>query len=222
MSSVFVDPNQFSSHTSAMIRSRVTTRPASRTSSASRSNSFGESSSSSSSCHALRAATSTLTSAAWNCSAVVPPQLGAHARQQLGEAERLGDVVVGARVEAADGVHLAVLRGEEHDRDGRAALAHALADLEAVDAGQPDVEDQQVVLAVHAGRDGVRSRRHGLDLVPLALERADERHADALVVLSEQDQRHGPMVRRTNPCVVSRPAPLPTLRLAALFSDSAV
>jgi hypothetical protein len=45
---IYREPNQFSSHTSAMIRSRLTTRPASRTSSASRSNSFGESSSSSS------------------------------------------------------------------------------------------------------------------------------------------------------------------------------
>ena len=96
----------------------------------------------------MRAATSTLTSAAWNCSAVAAAQLRAHAGQQFGEAERLGDVVVGAGVEAADGVHLAVLRGEEDDRHGRAALAHALADLEAVDAGQPDVEDQQVVGAV--------------------------------------------------------------------------
>ena len=121
MSSVLVEPNQFSSHTSAMIRSRVTTRPASRTSSASRSNSFGESSSSSSPCQALRAATSTLTSAAWNCSAVVRRSCDAHAGQQLGEPERLGDVVVGAGVEAADGVHLAVLGGQEHDRHRRAA-----------------------------------------------------------------------------------------------------
>ena len=40
--------------------------------------------------------------------------------------------------------------------------------------------------------DGVRSRRDGVDLVALALERPDERDADALVVLGEQDQRHGP------------------------------
>ena len=83
-------------------------------------------------------------------------QLRAHARQQLGEPERLGDVVVGAGVEPADGVHLAVLRGQEHDRHRRALLAHALAHLEPVDAGQPDVEHQQVVLAVDAGRDRVR------------------------------------------------------------------
>ena len=43
MSSVLVEPNQCSSHTSLMIRSRVTTRPASLISMARRSNSFARS-----------------------------------------------------------------------------------------------------------------------------------------------------------------------------------
>ena len=156
MSSVLVDPNQFSSHTSAMIRSRVTTRPASRTSSASRSNSFGDSSSSRSPCHALPRRDVDADVRGLELLGGRPPQLRAHAREQLGEPERLGDVVVGAGVEAADRVHLAVLRGQEDDRHGRAALADALADLQAVDARQPDVEDQQVVGAVDAR---ARSRR---------------------------------------------------------------
>jgi hypothetical protein len=61
MSSVFVDPHHLLSHTSRMICSRVTTLPASFTSTESRSNSFVVRSSSVSPSHARRASVSTLT-----------------------------------------------------------------------------------------------------------------------------------------------------------------
>ncbi len=70
-------------------------------------------------------------------------ELGAHAADQLADRERLGDVVVGADLEADDLVHLGVLGGQEDDRN-RAAGAHVAADVEAGLAGHHDVEDQEV------------------------------------------------------------------------------
>ena len=81
------------------------------------------------------------------------PQDGLHASDELRDAERLGDVVVGARLEPDDLVELGVLRGEHQDV-GVAEGAHAAADLDAVDVGQADVEDDQVQRVRLGGADG--------------------------------------------------------------------
>jgi hypothetical protein len=51
-------------------------------------------------------------------------QLGADAGQQHRELERLGHVVVGARIEAEDRVGIAVMAGQHQDRAFHALLAH--------------------------------------------------------------------------------------------------
>ena len=81
------------------------------------------------------------------------PQDGLHAPDELRHAERLRDVVVGARLEPDDLVELGVLRGEHQDV-GVAEGAHAAADLDAVDVGQADVEDDQVQRVRLGGADG--------------------------------------------------------------------
>ena len=63
------------------------------------------------------------------------PQRRADAGQQLLGAERLGDVVVGAGVERAHLVAFGAARREHQDRHAR-RLAHAAADLDAVDIRQ--------------------------------------------------------------------------------------
>ena len=77
-------------------------------------------------------------------------------RDELAHRERLGHVVVGADAEADEHVGLVVAGGEHEDRD-RALGLDAAADLEAVDAGQHDVEHDDVGVA--AGRR--RRRRPG-------------------------------------------------------------
>src|SRR2546421_268810 len=52
------------------------------------------------------------------------PQQGLHARQQLAEAERLAQVVVGAELQAEDLVALHPLGGQHQDRSGPALLSH--------------------------------------------------------------------------------------------------
>ena len=65
-----------------------------------------------------------------------------HPRDELGGRERLGEVVVGAELEAEHAVDLAVAGGEEDHRDRR-RLAEPAAHLEPVDVGQADVEHDQ-------------------------------------------------------------------------------
>ena len=110
VSSVLVEPSHSVSHTSRMIRSRVTARPASPTSSARRSNSFGRSSSSASPRHARRAATSTTRSPA--CSGSGASAGAVDTEEPL----RAGDIAVdrGARRAWRDGEELA-LRPKEFD-----------------------------------------------------------------------------------------------------------
>ena len=78
---------------------------------------------------------------------------------QLAQAERLGQVVVGAELEADDLVDLVVARGQDEDRHLGAGRAQAAQDLEPVDARQADVEHDEVgrlvrgdVQALLAGR----------------------------------------------------------------------
>ena len=117
-----------------------------------------------------------------------PAQHGAHPRDQLGEQERLDDVVVGAAVEAVQAVGERVAGGEQ-DQPRVAALAHHAEQTEAVAAGQHDVEDDEV------GPEPVEQL-----LEPLAvaaperaearvLERLDDRLADRRLVLDDEHAR---------------------------------
>ena len=82
-------------------------------------------------------------------------QHGLDAGNQFARAEGLGDVVVGAEFEAEDAVGFAALGGEKDDRHGGkpGGLANGAADIEAVFAGNHDVEHEE------RGRAGVRRRR---------------------------------------------------------------
>ena len=87
-----------------------------------------------------------------------PPQDGPHACHQLAQAERLGDVVAGAELEAEDDVDLGVPGGDHDDRH-RLQGAHLLAELDARLVGQHDVEQDQV---------GVDPMKETQRLVPVA------------------------------------------------------
>ena len=72
-----------------------------------------------------------------------PTQDGAHAGRQLVRVERLGDVVVGAEVEALGLVGGGALGGQQDDRD-RPPLAELAHDLDAIEVGHDDVEQDDV------------------------------------------------------------------------------
>ncbi len=77
--------------------------------------------------------------AAWGPAA----QQGADPGQQLLALERLDQVVVGAAVEAGDPV-LGLGPGGQHQDRHVTLLAEAAADLDPVEAGEAEVEDDQV------------------------------------------------------------------------------
>ena len=68
---------------------------------------------------------------------------GANARLQLARTEGFGQIVVGADLQSDDAIHLLAARGQHQDRR-LGARADRAADLEAVDVGQHDVEDDGV------------------------------------------------------------------------------
>ena len=71
-------------------------------------------------------------------------------RQQLAKREGLGDVVVGALLEAAHFVVLFAFRREDQDRNAQTVFADLFQDVEAVEFRQHQVEDDQIVRRLHA------------------------------------------------------------------------
>src|SRR5262249_23114563 len=102
---------------------------------------------------------------------------GAHPGDELARAERLGHVVVGAELEPEHPVHLPGPCGEHHDRESarRLGSAEPAADLEAVDAGQHEIEyDQGRPIGLEA-REGTLPRVRLPDIIAVLLEvEADE------------------------------------------------
>ncbi len=90
-------------------------------------------------------------------------QDGLDARDELARGERLGQVVVGAHLEPEQLVELVVARGQHHDRD-RGVATELAGDLETVEAGQAEVEDDEIGVLAPRGLDGARAigcRQHG-------------------------------------------------------------
>ena len=119
---------------------------------------------------------------------LVLAQLGAHAGKQNAKSERLGDVIVGARFEAQNGVGVAVGGSQHDDRHLVAGAPYDLAQLAAVDVGQADVEQHQVVamcLDPFERRAAVSGLGDHELLVQLQL--LGERLAQRIVVVDDQD-----------------------------------
>src|SRR5262249_6708713 len=113
------------------------------------------------------------------------PQRGAYARQQLSDAEWLGDVVVGAGVEGLDLGLLARARREHDDRHRRPA-ADAPDDFHAVDVGQPEVDDREIRL-VAAGGGGTALAAFRLHhAIAFRGERAAQEPADLRLILDDE------------------------------------
>ena len=112
---------------------------------------------------------------------------GAHARFQFLERERLGEVIVGAEVEAAHAGFDAVLRGEDQHGQLAAAPAQALQHLEAVHPGKADVEDQQVEFEARDRAIGLGAGRDAVDRVPALAQARRETIGQNRVVFGDQN-----------------------------------
>ena len=111
-----------------------------------------------------------------------------HTSQQLGQAEGLGDVVIGSGIQTDDEVGVLTAGGEHEDRDGQALGPHLTGHVQAVDVRQPQVQDDDV-----GGRDlleGAFTGAMGQDLVALASEGTGEGLGDGRIVFDEQNSCH--------------------------------
>ena len=115
-----------------------------------------------------------------------PAQQRPDPRQQLAALEGLHQVVVGAAVEAVDPV-LGLGAGGQHQDRHVAVGAQPAADLDAVEARQAEVEDDEVGDEPGGGVERVDAVRRGAHLVALVAQRAAQDVGDLGVVL---DQEH--------------------------------
>ena len=122
--------------------------------------------------------------------------------QQLGHAERLGQVVVGPGIESVHLVVLAAPGGQDDDRHLR-PLAHPGDDLHAVHVGKTEIEDDEIG---HPGQHVGQSHppRLGLDhFVPVVGEGRLQEAPDGTVVLDDEDARRGGVLLVAHVCAPS-------------------
>ena len=105
-----------------------------------------------------------------------PPERGANPRRELAQTKRLRYVVVGADLEADDGVDLAIARGDHDDRHP-GTRADLTAHVDAGDLGEHHVEQDERGAGCIEALDRLRAVGRGHDEEALALERNRQRVA---------------------------------------------
>ena len=124
-----------------------------------------------------------------------PPQVRAHASEQLVDGERLGHVVGRAGVQGLDLVVDAVQRGEHDHRERRLDRPDAAQHLDALAPGQQPVEDHEVDVGAHRLALALQAVGADVDLMALGAQRLLQELGDARLVLDQQDA-HRPIVGR--------------------------
>src|SRR5204863_325173 len=118
--------------------------------------------------------------------AVRSTQEGLDPAHQLAQPERLGQVVVRAELEADHLVDLVVASGQDEDRRLRAGGAKPAKNLEPVNAGQADIEDDEVGRLVRGELEPLLAALCDGDLVALLLERVLDSARHGELVLDDQ------------------------------------
>src|SRR5690606_35737059 len=110
--------------------------------------------------------------------------------EQLLEPERLGHVVVGAALQAGDGVVDRGARGEDDHGQCRAALPEPAQHGEAVDVGQPDVEHEELEVPAQRQDQRLLAGRHRGGGVPGGTQPLGDERGDPRLVLGDENLRH--------------------------------
>ena len=116
------------------------------------------------------------------------PQHGLDPGHHLARREGLGQVVVAADLQPDDPVDLVVARGHEQHRRPVAALAQPPAQLDAVEVGQPDVEDDQHGLETPYGLQAGGPAGLDVHAVPRLAEVPALQLCDRRLVLHDEHQ----------------------------------
>ena len=125
-----------------------------------------------------------------------------HAGEQLLEAERLDEVVVGPGLESLDPVPHLVPRGQHQDAQLVPRRPQPAADLEAIDPGQHDVEDDEVGKVLARLLEALLAGGRLDDAVPLVGQAAADDGPDLRVVVDDQDASRVAHRRIPRQCVI--------------------
>ncbi len=109
----------------------------------------------------------------------------AHARGQFVEIERFDQVVVGARIEAANPLVDRVARGQDDDRCVAAVLAIGIEHLDTVFLRQAEIEQHEVVHAVSERQLRRAAVLGPVDRIAGAAHRAQHRLRNHVVVFDQ-------------------------------------
>ena len=118
-----------------------------------------------------------------------PPQRRPQPREELVHRERLGHVVVGARVEGGDLDRLRVARRQHDDRHGAPAPERGR-DADAVHVGETEVEDDDVGMLARGEVETFASRRREHDGVVVCLQEDAQRPPQRRFVFDHEDLAH--------------------------------
>ena len=131
--------------------------------------------------------------------AIGPPEEGLDPAQELPQPEGLGHVVVRAELQADDLVDL-VVAGREHEHRGLGAgSAEAAEDLEAIDARQADIEDDEIGRLAHGDLEAFLARTGQGDGVALLLEGVLDAARNGVLVFDDEDRAGHPFDRTPAP-----------------------
>jgi hypothetical protein len=118
------------------------------------------------------------------------PEERADPGHQLGEGERLHQVVVGARVEAQHPILHRVSGGQDEHRELPALRAERPQDLDPAAAGQHEVEQHEIEPLAAGQEEALLAVRGDPDLVPLGREPVGEGPRHLPLVFHDEDT-HG-------------------------------
>jgi hypothetical protein len=110
---------------------------------------------------------------------------------EIVEVERLGDVVERAQLEGFLGKGDVLVGGHHDDRDAATELADLPENLDPVEAGHPDIEQNQVDAAAANRAEGLGAAAGRLDGVTLRREILGQHLANGRLVIDDQDPAQG-------------------------------
>ena len=114
-------------------------------------------------------------------------QHGMNARGQLARVEGLGQIVVGANLQADDAIDVLAAGGQQDDGNGRVAPKGAQ-NLEAVLLGQHHIENDELIVAAGGELDGACAGMMGIHLEPFAAQQFADQIAQLPVVVDDEDR----------------------------------
>jgi hypothetical protein len=122
-----------------------------------------------------------------------PADQRAQAGDQLFGLERLGEIIVGTRIEPGHLVRPAVARGQHQHREIALFLAPAIQHGQAIDFGQAEVEDDRVIGLVRSQIMAVFAIGRKIDGIADAFERCLELATERGFVFDDQNAHDVPL-----------------------------